>query len=374
MAEQGTAAARFEPVVGRECLDRALPGGQVVRGREEVEREEVFTRLQAISVMDEYQGKSFEELRCEDYTVGLINVRHRRQQNEQIKRLTEELEKTRTELERKDKDLETKENKALETLVNHLRERVKCPVCLVVPTTGPVFSCPRGHLTCTSCYQRLLSCNQGLASSCPMCRTTMTGSTSLLALTVIENIEQPCRNEGCEVKGHFAEIEKHRKHCNFTPFQCPLLVCGEVVDLKKLLNHLSFKCKHTTLFGFKNVQKNTISQSYHVLCPTIPKYVDIFQWKGQIFFLTILHDSDRKCTLLYAQLLGTKEDCSRYKVRMSFGGKVVESLKEPFKMDVNRDTLESGGLTINDEVIKTYCDNLTTNIATLGVKLDFEEV
>ena len=71
----------------------------------------------------------------------------------------------------------------LDKLTKELEERVKCPVCLEMPSSGPIFTCPRGHCICKSCYQ-------GINSSCPVCRTKMpTKATSLLALTVIEQID-----------------------------------------------------------------------------------------------------------------------------------------------------------------------------------------
>ena len=46
--------------------------------------------------------------------------------------------------------LETSQ-RALKTLTEQLEERIKCPVCLEVPTSGPVYSCPQGHLVCSAC-------------------------------------------------------------------------------------------------------------------------------------------------------------------------------------------------------------------------------
>ena len=77
--------------------------------------------------------------------------------------------------------LETSQ-RALKTLTEQLEERIKCPVCLEVPTSGPVYSCPQGHLVCSACYQ-------GPNSNCPICRTRMAKTISLLATTMIENIE-----------------------------------------------------------------------------------------------------------------------------------------------------------------------------------------
>jgi hypothetical protein len=75
-------------------------------------------------------------------------------------------------------------------LTSQLEEWVRCPVCLEVPTTGPVYSCSAGHCVCSGCYK-------GHNSDRPMCRTKMHKNISLLAATVIENIEHSCKFDGC---------------------------------------------------------------------------------------------------------------------------------------------------------------------------------
>ena len=58
----------------------------------------------------------------------------------------------------------TEEADKHEKLVMILKDRVECPVCLDIPTIGPIYSCPNGHCICYVCYQ-------GQASNCPVCRT-----------------------------------------------------------------------------------------------------------------------------------------------------------------------------------------------------------
>ena len=36
-------------------------------------------------------------------------------------------------------------------LLKALREAIVCPVCLLVPRSDSVPSCPNGHVTCSSC-------------------------------------------------------------------------------------------------------------------------------------------------------------------------------------------------------------------------------
>ena len=82
-------------------------------------------------------------------------------------------------------------------LVAELKSKVECPVCLAIPTEGPMASCPKGHLVCLPCHQTMVTSGQ---VNCPKCRLVMLNNTSLLAKTVIENIEHECPNEGCKKK------------------------------------------------------------------------------------------------------------------------------------------------------------------------------
>ena len=101
-----------------------------------------------------------------------------------------------------------------------LEERVRCPVCLEVPTSSPMYSCANGHLVCATCYQ-------GSISNCSLCRTRMNKTISLLATAVIENIEHRCKfeTEGCKVKTLVTQVEGHKKSCSFRPVECPSHLC-----------------------------------------------------------------------------------------------------------------------------------------------------
>ena len=59
-----------------------------------------------------------------------------------------------------------------------LREYFECPVCLQVPLTFPVPQCENGHIVCRTCRKKI--------SHCPICRTIIGRSVSLLAEKVIE--------------------------------------------------------------------------------------------------------------------------------------------------------------------------------------------
>merc|ERR1719186_2401780 len=55
-------------------------------------------------------------------------------------------------------------------LVDKLKDKIECPVCLEVPRASPVLACPNGHLVCKKCK----------TGSCPTCRVEMGNGRSLL--------------------------------------------------------------------------------------------------------------------------------------------------------------------------------------------------
>ena len=120
-----------------------------------------------------------------------------------------------------------------EAMAREVGERVRCPTCLDIPTAGPVYTCPRGHCVCSSCYQ-------GDASRCPVCRARMSGTVSLLAATVIENLEHQCRwaDAGCLERLAVGEGETHGKVCDYRTVHCPSNDCGKAVALPLLPLHL----------------------------------------------------------------------------------------------------------------------------------------
>ena len=64
---------------------------------------------------------------------------------EMYKELKENLTKLEAELEKKN------------NLVAELKSKIECPVCLAIPTEGPMASCPNGHLLCIPCHKVMLA-------------------------------------------------------------------------------------------------------------------------------------------------------------------------------------------------------------------------
>eukprot|EP00092_Neocalanus_flemingeri_P107292 GFUD01137704.1.p1 GENE.GFUD01137704.1~~GFUD01137704.1.p1 ORF type:complete len:486 (-),score=116.16 GFUD01137704.1:110-1567(-) len=119
-------------------------------------------------------------------------------------------------------------------LVDQLRDKIECPVCLEVPRFGPVPVCPNGHLVCLNCKSEL----------CPTCRVRMGPGKSLLAGTVIENIDHRCMFNDCEEYFPLDKIDAHAKVCDHRTVKCPHCSCAEKVALSKLLDHLKLGCSY----------------------------------------------------------------------------------------------------------------------------------
>jgi len=141
--------------------------------------------------------------------------------------------KNRKDLDIKHDDLDNKYKhvvKKYEQLVQQLKDKVECPVCLVVPNKAPIPVCPNGHVVCSKCKRE----------DCPKCRVKMAQGKSTLAITVIENLDHLCDNEGCQEIIPFEGLANHGKSCNYRLVACPspFWHCRDMVSLSSLAIHM----------------------------------------------------------------------------------------------------------------------------------------
>ena len=220
--------------------------------------------------------------------------------------MTNKCEKNGQDLAKKEHDLSKKDEEIAEighklmNLTSRLEERVRCPVCLDVPTSGPVYACPKGHCVCSSCYQ-------GFHSQCPLCRNQMYQTTSLLAVTVIENIDHVCPHEGCTARVPANKIEDHMKSCDLRPVSCPSHRCEKTVPYSKLLEHIKSSCKSSQ--PKMAVQDSQYSRTVAILEPKVlsENFVIIWlEWKNMHFFLTFKGEGNYRN--FYVEMLGSEKD------------------------------------------------------------------
>lgn len=236
--------------------------------------------------------------------------------NENIKELHEKITEQTKELSQKDEEHEKLREQLTkhEVLVAVLEERVECPVCLDVPTTGPIYSCSNGHCICSSCYQ-------GPAADCPVCRTKMFKNISMLAAAVVATIDHRCRHEGCLERLPVGEREEHRQVCPFRPITCPAHDCEVKVAYSHLLDHLLNHCvesmsKEHGVWDMKSSSQTAFPFTYfkgEVKEGRIKYKMWTLRWNNKYFFLTPQKMAGGLWNI-YVQMLGTREECRRYRV------------------------------------------------------------
>ena len=141
-------------------------------------------------------------------------------------------------------------------LMAELRAKVECPVCLSVPTEGPMASCPKGHLVCDACHQQMVASR---LVDCPTCRKPMGDTKNLLAKVVIENIEHECTNVGCNKRLSYQRVTKHKEElCKYRMILCP----GENPECKATLPFSAFSDHVKICKGLNPIQTKTMTSSF----------------------------------------------------------------------------------------------------------------
>ena len=138
-----------------------------------------------------------------------------------------------------------------------LQEDLKCPVCLKIPRSIPIYQCMSGHIICKECKPRL--------KSCPVCRIPLENQSprALMTERFVMKIPLKCHNadHGCQQPEMLlTELEKHERNCEFRLAQCPVnllnysnVICKENLPISQMTQHLKDKHPKNVLTG-----KNTI--------------------------------------------------------------------------------------------------------------------
>jgi len=114
-----------------------------------------------------------------------------------------------------------------------LKDVLECPVCLRIPRSAPIFQCERGHVVCSECHPKLVTC--------PVCRLPLGKTRSLISEKVLARLPSQCRfNEhGCTVELMKSELEVHEKECLYRLVRCVDLACHNKVPFIGLLDHMT---------------------------------------------------------------------------------------------------------------------------------------
>lgn len=189
-----------------------------------------------------------------------------------------------------------------EHLVNQLKDKVECPVCLEIPQNGPAPVCPNGHLVCQNCK----------TDTCPTCRTAMGNNKSLLATVVIENIEHECKFEDCGEIFTIEKLWKHQKVCQHRTVTCPYEMCQRKIGLAKLRGHLDSGCSYDVLAkviedsnqGFTSITYTGAEEGERDWCwqPSMFSFRDVkfvvFPVKNDnfYFFVMVMFELEEECS------------------------------------------------------------------------------
>jgi len=240
------------------------------------------------------------------------------------------------------------------TVTSRLHDQIECPVCLEVPTSGPVFCCPNGHLVCSKCKD----------TNCPTCRSKMFTGKSLLAVTAIENIDHKCKNDGCKEVFPLAEYETHLNICPHRIISCPApnQWCTKKIALSKVYEHILTECE-----GSSNKSQNSDLNN-----GKYPKHLTIITGTGTIsmnglcldfednqFYLNM--EEGAGCAVFSFQLLDNADKCKDFEVTIAvhriddqeMKGKYVQRLVwEPFPVDLSEEERKMNGLMVGFKMLE----------------------
>jgi len=191
--------------------------------------------------------------------------------------------------------------------VQHLKDRVECPVCYDIPRSGPVPICPNGHIVCSKCKR----------DACPTCRTLMGDGKSLIAVDIIEALDHGCKYDNCNEQFPFgAPLEKHEISCSFRTVNCPKKDCNTKVALAGLLNHLlqSSCCDQDVEALHRDLNEwNTGSYSDEENDDAIWP-IDVYKINGEVLAFLPLKS---KGFYYFMLIMGaTESECTNYEVEM----------------------------------------------------------
>jgi len=260
------------------------------------------------------------------------------------------LEKERNDLKEDRDSIKTK----LSVLTSKLRDQVECPVCLEVPTSGPIHCCPNGHFVCSNCKE----------FHCPSCRCRMFSGKSLLAVTIIDNIEHKCRNEECGELLPLAEYKIHLKCCPHRVVSCPAPseLCGKKVSLSKLYDHILSECDGSMNKNLNSIFNNTaiiLHDRRGIPVQTGSRHGLALDWNEVKFYLSMEKAND--CAVFSVQLLESGVECTDYEATITVyraddlkteGKHVHRLVLEPLPVDIEEEERKKNGLMVSFRMLE----------------------
>jgi len=256
------------------------------------------------------------------------------------------------ELEKQHRDLKLSH----QSMIDKLKDKIECPVCMEIPRKGPVPVCPNGHFVCPKCKNE----------SCPTCRSIMGSNKSILAGTIIDNIEHKCMFEDCDQSFLLADLGKHEEACPHRIVNCPHTSCNVKVSLSKLRSHVldkrSCRDKNVKVKLNNNKRCNSYRVTGNMWRPNITWGLKTFTCEDMDFVFYAYKSEG--CFYFLIVMLGTEVECSEYTVELEVqentesavdGPKIsYKFCGNPTSIDVEKKKLDS--IRINETSMKRLLD------------------
>jgi len=237
---------------------------------------------------------------------------------------------------------------------------LECPVCYDY-ITPPIKQCIKGHLVCSSCYQKL--------TNCPTCREELSTERNLILEKLTPFLKYPCRYHtfGCKEVVALGKKELHERLCPFVVVNCPFHAkCPWAGALHDMEHHIKMKHKikpevvrKDGIFFFKAKQFNKR-----------PMWIYVFKWDGYLFKLTTKHVNGqqlfRRCPdckkkgflIAHIQLIGNESLAAKYGYTLNIFNANSATRSQDFEAIVTSHRITAIEETIDSEnaVCVTYKD------------------
>jgi len=275
-------------------------------------------------------------------------------------------------------DIENGEKKLKEEVTRHnsiiekLKENVECPVCMEIPRSGPIFLCPNGHFVCKKCK----------TGSCPTCRIDMGIGKSLLAITVIENIDHKCKFVECEELFAVDKLEAHEENCRHRLVKCPYYWCNEEIALSNLLAHLGKKdCSFDSVPTVIETSSKTgkaflkVNELSNLTAPELCWKVYIYSYRDTNFAIKAKKQGDYYHFTMV--MFEAREVCSNFQIEMEVRERdpspkdsklSIRFQGNPCSVEENKEDVKFLGLTVHHKVMEQMMMRNADRLFTVSFK------
>ena len=258
------------------------------------------------------------------------------------------------------------------SIVEELSDKIECPVCWEIPRTGPVPVCPNGHLVCINCNTQ----------QCPTCRVSMGEGKSLLAVTVIENIEHKCKFDDCDEYLAVRVLDDHAKICKHRTVSCPNAICKVKLGLSKLVHHLVDGCSYDP--APRLIGKFPTVTHVNYTMKEENKTKNDMSWKVYIFKhgeMTFGIVPEKFVGIYYFSfvMFSEEEECSKYKLELTLHERAssIEGSEvsyrfcgRPCSIDGEKGKLKYLGLSVTSEGMEQIVKKSANNAFSLSFSIN----